>query len=400
MNRYFKSTILSLITLFLIINSCSEPKPERKPNIIYILADDLGYAELGSYGQQLIETPNLDALAAGGMRFTQHYAGAPVCAPSRCVLLTGQHTGHSYIRGNDEWASRGDVWDFAKAVEDPNLEGQRPIPANIPTIGNILQEAGYKTGLVGKWGLGAPLTDGIPTNRGFDFFYGYNCQRQAHQLYPMHLWKNEEKVWLDNELVPPATKLDSAADPYDQTSYAKYFQNDYAPKLMQDEVIGFIDQNKDNPFFLYYATPLTHVPLQIPQEYIDKYVEKFGEEEPYVGNQGYFPARYPKATYAAMVSYMDAQVGEIIQKLKDIGQYENTLIIFSSDNGPSYVGGTDSPFFDSAKPFKSEFGWGKGFTHEGGIRVPMIASWQGKIKAGLWWISPLLFHLYTLRFVR
>lgn len=371
-----------IAALVLMAAACSAPKPERKPNIIYILADDLGYAELGSFGQELIETPNLDALAASGMKFTQHYAGAPVCAPSRCVLLTGQHTGHAYIRGNDEWAERGEVWNFAKAVEDPNLEGQRPIPDSIPTIGNVLQKAGYKTAVVGKWGLGAPLTDGIPNNRGFDFFYGYNCQRQAHTLYPKHLWKNQDKVWLNNELVVPGTKLDSAADPNDLASYAKFFQKDYAPKMMQDEVLGFIDQNQDNPFFLYYATPLTHAPLQVPQKYIDYYVKKLGEEEPYLGNRGYFPNRYPRAAYAAMVTYLDDQVGEIIQKLKDNGQYENTLIIFSSDNGPTYNGGTDSPYFDSAKPFKSEYGWGKGFTHEGGIRVPMIASWVGKIAPG------------------
>jgi len=180
----------------------------------------------------------------------------------------------------------------------------------------------------------------------------------------------------------PKTKLDSAADPYKLASYSKFFQKDYAPKLMQDEVLGFIEQNKDNPFFLYYATPLTHNPLQVPQEYIDRYVEKFGEEEPYLGDMGYFPNRYPRAAYAAMVSYLDQQVGEIIEKLKDLGLYENTLIIFTSDNGPTYSGGTDSRFFDSAKPFKSEYGWGKGFTHEGGIRVPMIASWEGKIAPG------------------
>ena len=373
--------ILSLSSL-LLLSGCMEKKANKKPNIIYILADDLGYAELGCYGQELIETPHLDQLASNGMRFTQHYAGAPVCAPSRCILLTGQHAGHAYIRGNDEWASRGDVWNFAKAVDDPNLEGQRPIPDSIPTIGNVLQEAGYKTAIVGKWGLGAPLTDGIPNNRGFDFFYGYNCQRQAHTLYPKHLWKNKEKDWLDNELVVPGTKLDSAADPNDLASYAKYFQKDYAPRMMQDEVLGFIERNKDNPFFIYYATPLTHAPLQVPQEYVEKYVKKFGDEEPYIGNRGYFPNRYPRAAYAAMVSYLDEQVGEIVQKLKDIGQYENTLIIFSSDNGPTYNGGTDSPYFDSAKPFKSERGWGKGYTHEGGIRVPMIASWKGKIEPG------------------
>ena len=381
---YLAGTMFTFISLavLLFLSGCMDQKSDRKPNIIYILADDLGYAEVGGYGQELIETPHIDKLASSGMRFTQHYSGAPVCAPARCVLLTGQHTGHAYIRGNDEWASRGEVWDFAKAVEDPNLEGQRPIPDSIPTIGNILQQAGYKTAIVGKWGLGAPLTDGIPNNRGFDFFYGYNCQRQAHTLYPMHLWKNKDKVWLDNELVVPGTKLDEGADPEDLKSYAKYFQKDYAPELMQDEVLNFIEQNKDNPFFLYYATPLTHVPLQVPQQYIDKYVEKFGEEPAYLGKSGYFPTRSPRATYAAMVTYLDEQVGEIVEKLKELGQYENTLIIFSSDNGPTYAGGADSPFFDSAKPFKSEYGWGKGFTHEGGIRVPMIASWNGKIAPG------------------
>ncbi len=175
----------------------------QKPNIIYILADDLGYGELGVYGQEKIQTPNIDQLARSGMLFTQHYSGSPVCAPSRYMLLTGKHLGHAYIRGNDEWEERGDVWDYEAVVNDPNLEGQRPIPSNTVTLGDILQNAGYKTALVGKWGLGGPLSDGIPNNRGFDFFYGYNCQRQAHQLYPKHLWRNQEKHWLDNELVAP-----------------------------------------------------------------------------------------------------------------------------------------------------------------------------------------------------
>ncbi|MDN5210874.1 arylsulfatase [Fulvivirgaceae bacterium BMA12] len=380
-----KTTILFTLLVMLLQVSCVDSRTAekiKKPNIIYILADDLGYAELGCYGQQYIETPNIDALASNGIRFTDHYAGAPVCAPSRCVLLTGQHSGRAYIRGNDEWSARGEVWNFAKAVEDPNLEGQRPIPDSIPTIGNILQQAGYKTAIVGKWGLGAPLTDGIPNNRGFDFFYGYNCQRQAHTLYPKHLWKNNEKIWLDNELVVPGTRLDSTADPRSMASYAKYFQKDYAPKLMLDEALGFMEKSKDTPFFLYFATPLTHAPLQVPQAYVEKYIKKFGDEEPYLGNRGYFPNRYPRAAYAAMVTYLDDQVGEIVKKLKELGVYDNTLIIFSSDNGPTYNGGTDSPFFDSAKPFKSEYGWGKGFTHEGGIRVPMIASWKGKITPG------------------
>lgn len=373
--------LIALFSLILVV-SCSSPRTSDKPNIIFILADDLGYAELGSYGQELIETPNLDMLAANGMRFTQFYAGAPVCAPSRCTLLTGQHLGHAYVRGNDEMAEKGDVWNYAKAVEDPNLEGQRPLPDSIKTIGDMLQKVGYKTAIVGKWGLGGPTSESIPNNRGFDFFYGYNCQRQAHNLYPMHLWKNKEKDLLDNELVVPSTKLDSGTDPYDTKSYQAFFQQDYAPALMQQEALNFIDQNKKDPFFLYYATPLTHVPLQVPQKYIDYYMEKFGDEKPYLGTAGYFPARYPHATYAAMVTYLDDQVGELVKKLKDLGIYENTLIIFTSDNGPSYAGGADSPYFDSAKPFKSERGWAKGYVHEGGLRVPMIAAWEGKIQPG------------------
>lgn len=370
-------SIILLCTIFLL--ACEQTKEEApSPNIIYILADDLGYGELGSYGQNLIATPHLDALAANGMRFTQHYSGSPVCAPSRCVLLTGQHTGNAYIRGNDEWAARGEVWNFAKAVEDPNLEGQRPLPDSIPTIAHLLKQKGYATGMVGKWGLGAPLTDGVPNNRGFDFFYGYNCQRQAHTLYPKHLWKNKEKVWLDNDLIAPHQALDSLADPNDAATYAKFFQKDFAPALMHEGALGFLEENKGNPFFLYYASPLPHLPLQVPQEYIDQYKGKF-DEEAYIGNKGYFPAQYPRATYAAMITYLDQQVGELVQKLKDLGQYENTLIIFSSDNGPTYTGGADTEFFDSAKPFKTSYGWGKGFTHEGGIRVPMIASWPGKI---------------------
>ena len=369
------------VSALLSLSSC-EPKAEAqaKPNIIYILADDLGYGELGSYGQSKIETPHLDALAQNGMRFTQHYSGAPVCAPARCVLLTGKHMGHAHVRGNDEWRERGEVWDFAKAVQDPNLEGQRPLPQNTVTIGKLLQQAGYKTACVGKWGLGAPNTEGVPNRQGFDFFYGYNCQRQAHTYYPKHLWKNEEKVWLDNELVVPGTKIPNGADPRDSASYAKFNLTDYAPDLMFDETINFIKENKRNPFFVYWATPIPHAPLQAPKEWVDKYVKKFGDEDPYLGNRGYFPHRNPRAAYAAMVSYLDDQVGQMIQTLKELDLYDNTLIIFTSDNGPTYNGGTDSPWFDSAKPFRSENGRGKGYTYEGGIRVPMIAAWPGRIQ--------------------
>lgn len=396
-----KSTLLILVVTILQLQSVYS----EKPNIVYILADDLGYNELGCYGQDTIETPNIDALAASGIRFTQHYSGSPVCAPSRCVLMTGKHTGHAYIRGNDEWGERGDTWNFAKAVEDPNLEGQRPLPVGTKTIGTLLQGVGYKTAIVGKWGLGAPLTNSIPTKMGFDFFYGYNCQRQAHTFYPKHLWKNEEKDWLDNELVVPGTKLAEGADPNDPASYSKYRLSEYAPELMLEEALGFVRENKESPFFLYFASPIPHVPLQAPESWVEYYQEKLGPEDPYLGNKGYFPNRTPRATYAAMVSYLDEQVGDIVSELKKLGLYENTLILFSSDNGPTYNGGSDSAYFESASPFKSEYGWAKGFSTEGGIRVPMIASWEGMIKGGrtsqhvsaFWDVLPTLCELSGAR---
>ena len=382
---YNKPLLLLVLTWFATLAACdnkpsTQGNDNSRPNIIYILADDLGYGELGVYGQEIIETPNIDKLASEGMRFSQHYAGAPVCAPSRCVLLTGKHLGHAYIRGNDEMAERGDVWDFAAATNDANLEGQRPIPAGTATIGSILQTAGYTTACIGKWGLGAPLSEGAPNKQGFDFFFGYNCQRQAHTYNPLHLWKNDKKIALNNQLVPPKTKLDSLANPSDPASYRKFRQPDYSASLMKTEALSFIERNRQEPFFLLYASPQPHVPLQAPEKWVEYYQDKLGDEEPYLGDKGYFPNRTPNATYAAMISHLDEQVGAIISKLKELGLYENTLIIFSSDNGPTYAGGVDPSYFASAKPFKGEYGWGKGFVNEGGLRVPMIASWPGKIK--------------------
>lgn len=380
-------TKLLLPVSLLLISACQNQqnmgKKQQKPNIIYILADDLGYGELGCYGQTKIETPNIDALATNGMRFTQHYTSSPVCAPARCMLLTGLHSGHAQIRGNDEWAERGDVWSFEAMAKDPNLEGQRPLKAGTQTIGTLLQQAGYTTGIVGKWGLGGPLTEGIPNNQGFDFFYGYNCQRQAHTYFPVHLWKNTEKVPLNNKMVPPHTRLAEGADPYNPESYNDFWLTDYSSELMQNEVIQFINENKDRPFFMYYANIIPHNPLQAPKRWVDYYHEKFGDENPYLGEQGYFPHRYPHAAYAAMVSYFDEQVGELVATLKELGLYENTLIILSSDNGPTTdSGGADSPWFDSAGPFISETGWAKGNLMEAGIRIPMIAQWPGKIEPG------------------
>lgn len=353
-----------------------------KPNIIYILADDLGYADLGCYGQKSIETPNIDKLSEAGVRFTQHYSGTAVSAPSRCVLLTGKHTGHAYIRGNDEMGARGNVWSHEAMLADSSLEGQRPLPAESFTLAKLMKQAGYATACIGKWGLGYPGSEATPNKMGFDFFYGYNCQRQAHTYFPPFLYRNETREYLENKLLPPGTKLDPNADILSADSYAKYNQKEYAPDLMFTEITNFVDTHKKEPFFLMWTTPLPHVPLQAPEKWVDYYVNKFGEEPPYVGQKGYYPCRYPHATYAAMISYWDEQIGLLIKQLKDLGVYENTLIIFTSDNGPTFNGGADSPWFDSAKPFKSEAGWGKASIREGGIRVPMIACWPKEIKPG------------------
>ena len=370
---------LIVAALFLVFNSCAEePTP---PNIIYILADDLGYGEIGAYGQEIIETPNIDALAKNGMLFTQHYSGSPVCAPSRSVLLTGLHTGHTYIRGNDEWKERGDVWDYEAVLNDQNLEGQRRLPDSIKTFAELIQDYGYITAFVGKWGLGAPGTEGVPTNQGFNYFFGYNCQRQAHTLFPMHLWENEIKILLNNRSIAPHSNLEKGADPNNPDSYSSFSLNEYAPDLMHDKAVAFIKSNTKNPFFLLYASPLPHAPLQAPEKWVNHYKKKLGPELPYTG-KSYFPNQSPRATYAAMISTLDEQVGDLVSVLMEQGILENTLIIFTSDNGPTYAGGVDAEFFNSAKPFKTGYGWTKGFLHEGGIRVPMIASWKNHIKRG------------------
>ena len=336
-----------------------------KPNIVFLLADDLGYGELGCYGQQKIRTPHLDQMAAEGIRFTQFYSGAPVCAPSRCVLMTGKHLGHAYIRDNRQ----------AK----PGAEGQEPIPDETVTLAETLQAAGYTTGAMGKWGLGPPGSSGDPNKQGFDLFFGYNCQAHAHNFYPTYLWRNDQHVTLNNPAFSAHQKLPPDADPNDPASYKPYVGSDYAPDRMIDEALGFIRRNKDRPFFLYYPTTVPHLAIQVPEDSLAEYRGQW-PDPPYPGGHGYLPHPSPRAGYAAMVTRLDRDIGRLLTLLKELGLDDNTLVMFSSDNGPVYdrLGGTDSEFFESNGPLSGL----KGSVYEGGMRVPLIARWPGKIPGG------------------
>ncbi len=339
---------------------------ERRPNIIYIYADDLGYGELGCYGQQIIKTPNIDKLAANGMRYTRHYSGSAVCAPSRCVVMTGKDTGRSYIRNNSEWG----------ADKNPFNEGQEPLKDSEVTLAELLKDRGYRTGVAGKWGLGGPTTQGIPTRQGFDDFFGYHCQRQAHSYYPSHLWHNDKQVPLNDRPIPGHQKLKQAP-----ADWSVYEGERYAPQVIADHMLDFIAKSADDqqPFFFWYTTIIPHVSLHVPSRLIDQY--GYGDtldDKPYLGEKGYNPHPRPHAAYATMISFMDEQVGRIVALLEEKGIADNTLIVFSSDNGTTFNGGVDAAYFNSVAGLRGL----KASLFEGGIRVPMIAAWPGRIKAG------------------
>lgn len=334
----------------------------RRPNIVFILADDLGYGEVGCFGQERIFTPFIDMLAGEGLRLTSHYSGSPVCAPSRCSLLTGMHTGHAIVRNNREVGGWG--------PDEP--EGQFPLPVDTLTLSRSLQELGYATGAFGKWGLGGPDSTGHPNKQGFDYFYGYLCQRVAHNYYPTHLWRNNDKDLLEgNEVWFSAhQKIE------EPTSFEEFSSVTYAPDKILEEAVQFIDEHASEPFFLYFASTIPHLALQIPDKELDQYPKSW-DSDPYLGEKGYLPHPRPRAAYAAMITRFDQEVGSIFRTLKRNGIASNTVIVVTSDNGPSWVGGVDMEFFNSSGDLRGR----KAQLFEGGIRVPTVVWWPEHIPA-------------------
>lgn len=334
------------------------------PNIVLILADDLGIGEIGAYGQQKIRTPNIDRLAAEGVRFTRFYAASPVCAPTRASLLTGKHQGRAAIRGNSEVGG----WGLNEG------EGQLPLPRSETTLATLLGRQGYATACVGKWGLGGPGSEGHPLNHGFDFFFGYLCQRQAHNYYPTHLWRNHDVFILEkNRYFAAHQKVEAPP-----ASFAEWKGSQYSPDLLDDQALLWVSSQPGSPFFLYFAPTLPHVALQAPDDLVDAYPREW-DAEPYLGQNGYLPCERPRATYAAMISHLDRFVGKLRDRLEKSGRLQNTVVVFTSDNGTAPNGGVDRDFFNSLgglRGYKTQL-W------EGGVRVPMIVWRPGRFAPGI-----------------
>ena len=353
-----------------------------RPNIIYLMFDDLGYGDLGCYGQEKIETPNIDALASQGILFTDMYSAAPLSAPSRCCIMTGRHMGHSQIRNNQEryQPEEGDNLGWNGIFLHPDQQGQQPLLPGTETIAAMMQKAGYKTALVGKWGLGFPESESTPNKMGFDYFYGFNCQALAHSYYPTTLWENDKEIETGNELVMQGEPLPEGLDPNDIANYRQYNGKYYSCDLMYDKLEKFVVDNAGGPFFAMWTTTVPHSAVQAPEEEVMYYVNKLGDEKPCTDGGMYLPNRYPLATYAAMVTHIDTQVGKLVAKLKELGIWENTVFIVTSDNGPAHNGNSPMEYFQSGGPFSCAAGWGKSSLHEGGIRMPFVVAWGDRLK--------------------
>lgn len=339
-------------------------------NVVFIMADDLGWGELGCYGEEKIRTPHIDQLAREGTRFTQHYSGAPVCAPARCVLMTGKHLGHAEIRGN-----------LQASVNFPQFkEGQHPISADAFTIARMFRQAGFATGAMGKWGLGPAGSTGDPNQHGFDLFFGYNCQAVAHSYYPKHLWRNGEQVDINENPIPGHAKRPAGTIRMDE-----WIGGTYASVPILQEALKFIDEHKQGRFFLYLPFTEPHVSIHPPKEAVEAYPAEW-DDEPYRGQCGYLPHPRPHAGYAAMISMLDSYVGKVAASLRAAGILDQTLIVFTSDNGTTHggsdpkfgIGGVDARFFNSTRELRGF----KGSVYEGGIRVPMIVRYPPAVKAG------------------
>ena len=378
-----KSEISNRKSLFMILalvlasptsatHSFAQGVSPAKPNVVFILADDLGWGEVGCFGQTKIPTPNIDRIAAQGMRLTQLYSGAPVCAPSRCVLMTGKHLGHAEIRGNQQ----------ANVTFPEFTEGQHPISDGAVTLAEVLKQSGYATGCFGKWGLGPVGSTGDPNRQGFDQFFGYNCQAVAHSYYPRYLWKNDQQVEIN-----PQPKPGHVKEVTGEVNAADYFGKTYAPYVISDEAVRFIDEHKSQPFFLYFTPIEPHVAMHPPQAAVDRFPKDWDSQQ-YHGESGYLPNPRPRAAYAAMINDLDSYVGRILDALDAAGVAGNTLVVFTSDNGTTHdgkagstwnIGGVDAEFFSSTAGLRGF----KGSVYEGGLRVPTVVRFPGKITAGI-----------------
>jgi arylsulfatase A-like enzyme len=345
--------------------------PASGLNVVFILADDLGYGEVGCFGQKKILTPHIDQLAREGTKLTSHYSGAPVCAPARCTLMTGLHLGHAEIRGNRQ----------ARLSFPQFKEGQHPISADVATLPAAFQKAGYATAAIGKWGLGPVGSTGDPNKHGFGLFFGYNCQAIAHSFYPRFLWRNDSQVEINPKAVPGHAK-----QPDGEVKAERWIGKTYAPDLMVKEARNFIAANQSKPFFLYLAFIEPHVAMHPPIDRLDQYPKEW-DTEPYRGDSGYLPHPRPRAAYATMISDLDRHVGEVREALEKADVLDETLIVFTSDNGTTHeggkgtrfhIGGADPDFFNSTAGLRGY----KGTVYEGGLRVPTIVRLPGKVKAG------------------